>query len=125
MLLKKLRPLRRGDAILVNGVATGLGSIIAQWAKHLQAVVIGTVNSEGDVERAKKNGCNEVIILNQAYGFADEVRELTSGEGVAVVFDLVGKITLVDFVHSLAPKGMLVSLGSNAPVLNLKDLAGN
>lgn len=125
MLLKKLCPLRRSDAVLVNGVATGLGSIISQWAKHLKAVVIGTVNSEGDVERAQKNGCNEVIFVNQGYGFADEVKELTSGEGVTVAFDLEGKSNSVDVVHSLAPKGMLVSLGCNAPVLNLRELAGS
>ena len=130
MVLKRLFPVRRGYTIVVNSVATGLGSVIAQWAKHINAVVIGIVSSEDDVELAKKNGCNEVVV-NRAevgYSFADEVRELTSGEGVDAVFDLVGKRAFVDSLHCLAPKGMFVSLGAtsgDAPVLNFKELAGN
>ncbi|KAG0614594.1 hypothetical protein M758_6G188800 [Ceratodon purpureus] len=129
MALKKLFPLRRGDPIVVNNLATGLGSVIAQWAKHLKAVVIGIVSSEDDVEHAKKNGCNEVVVHRAeiGYGFADEVRELTSGDGVAAVFDLVGKSSFTDALLCLAPKGMYISLGAtagDAPVLNFKDLAG-
>lgn len=128
MLLKKLNTIRRGDAILVHSAASGLGSIIAQWAKHLGAFVIGTVNSENDVERARKNGCNKVVVESGSCDFADEVRELTAGEGVVVVFDLIGKATFMGSLDCLAPKGMLVSLGAtggDAPVLNFKDLAGN
>ncbi|KAG0627842.1 hypothetical protein M758_2G232000 [Ceratodon purpureus] len=129
MLLKKLRPIRHGDAILVHNVESGLGSIIAQWAKHLEAFVIGTVSSENDVERARKNaGCSEVVVVKSGCcDFADEVKELTAGEGVAVVFDLVGKSTFMGSLDCLAPKGMLVSLGAtggDAPMLNFKDLAG-
>ena len=129
MVLKKLNPIRPGDTILVHNVASGLGSIISQWAKHLEAFVIGTVSSENDVERAEKNGCNEVVVIkSDSCDFADEVRELTAGEGVALVLDLVGKSTFMASLDCLALKGMLVCLvatGGDAPVLNFKDLAGN
>jgi NADPH2:quinone reductase len=131
MTLKKLKPLRRGDAVLVRNVTSGLGSIIAQWAKHSQAFVIGTVSSKDRVEHAKNNGCHEVLVnrdeASSQCGFADEVRELTSGEGVDVAFDLIGNNTFMASLDCLAPKGMLVSLGAkggDAPVLNLNDLAG-
>ncbi|XP_024385859.1 uncharacterized protein [Physcomitrium patens] len=130
MTLKKLKPLRRGDAVLVRNVTSGLGSIIAQWAKHFQAFVIGTVSSEDRVEHAKNNGCREVLVnrdeASSQCGFADEVRELTSGEGVDVAFDSIGNNTFMASLDCLAPKGMLVSLGAkggDAPVLNLNYLA--
>jgi NADPH2:quinone reductase len=129
VLLKKLNPVRHGDAVLVHNAASGLGSILAQWAKHVKAFVIGTVASEDDVGRAGANGCNEVVVVKPgSCVFADEVRELTAGEGVAVVFDLVGKSTFMASLDCLASKGMLVSLGAtggDAPILNFKDLAGN
>ena len=130
MLLKKVCTLHRADTILVHNAASGVGALISQWADALRAIVIGTVGSRDDVERAEKNGCKEVVLRtdNGSSGFADDVRELTGGEGVAVVFDMVGKSTFTGSLDCLAPKGLLVSLGAtegDAPVLNFKDVAGD
>lgn len=126
MLWKRLNPLRRGDAILVHNVVSGLGSIIAQWARHLEAFVIGAVTSEKHVKRAEASGCNEAVVLEagSCNAFVDQVREFTAGEGAAVVVDLVGKGTFMASLDCLAPKGVLISLGGDAPVVNFKDLTG-
>jgi len=126
MLWKRLNPLRRGDAILVHNVVSGLGSIIAQWARHLEAFVMGAVTSEKHVKRAQASGCNEVVVLEagSCNAFVDLVREFTAGEGAAVVVDLIGKGTFMASLDCLAPKGVLINLGGDAPVVNFKDLAG-
>jgi len=130
MLLKKVCTLHRSDTILVHNAASGVGALISQWADALRAIVIGTVGSRDDVERAEKNGCKEVVLRTDdgCSGFVDDVKELTGGEGVAVVFDMVGKSTFTGSLDCLASKGMLVSLGAtegDAPVLNFKDVAGD
>lgn len=124
MLFKKLRPSNGRDVTLVHGAGTGLGTILTQIAKHMKATVIGTVDSEAEVEAANGRGCDEAIDVSDGSGWGDGVWEMTDCNGVDVVIDLVGLTDFEDVLNLLAPKGTLVCLGNQTPVLNFKQLAG-
>ncbi len=115
-LLRRTYRVRRGDAILVHAAAGGVGLILIQWAKALGAKVIGVVGSEAKAELVRKHGCRHVLISGRA-PLPESVRKLTRGEGVAVVYDSVGKDTFMDSLDCLRPLGMMVSYGnaSGAP----------
>ena len=109
-LLRHTFPVRRGDQILIHAAAGGVGLIACQWAKALGATVIGTVSTEAKAELARKNGCDHVILYSRE-DVAKRVREIT-GEGVAVVFDGVGKDTFMGSLDSLRPRGTMVTFGN-------------
>ena len=100
-----------GDAILVHAAAGGVGLILCQWAKHLGAMVIGTVGTEQKAEVARAHGCDATIVY-RTEDFVGAVRRLTQGNGVAAVFDSVGKDTFEKSLRCLAPRGLLVSFGT-------------
>lgn len=102
---------KAGDAILVHAAAGGVGLILCQWAKHLGAMVIGTVGTEQKAEVARAHGC-EATIVYSTEDFVGAVRRLTQGKGVAAVFDSVGKDTFEKSLRCLAPRGLLVSFGT-------------
>ena len=102
---------KAGDAILVHAAAGGVGLILCQWAKHLGAMVIGTVGTEQKAEVARAHGCDATIVYSTE-DFVDAVRRLTQGNGVAAVFDSVGKDTFEKSLRCLAPRGLLVSFGT-------------
>jgi NADPH2:quinone reductase len=102
---------RPGDIVLVHAAAGGVGVLLCQWARHLGATVIGTVGSDAKAEIARAHGCQHVIIHSRG-DFAAEVRRLTGGKGVPVVYDAVGKDTFEGSLRSLAPRGLLVSFGT-------------
>ena len=110
-LLRKTYRVQPGDAILVHAAAGGVGLIACQWAKALGATVIGTVGSTAKAELAKAHGCDHVINYSTE-NFPQRVRELTGGEGVAVVYDGVGKDTFAGSLDSLRTMGMMVSYGN-------------
>jgi NADPH:quinone reductase len=110
-LLRRTFAVKPGDTILFHAAAGGVGLIATQWAKHLGATVIGTVGSQEKAELAKKNGCDHVILYREE-DVAKRVREITTGEGVPVVYDGVGKATFQGSLDSLKPFGVLVSFGS-------------
>ncbi len=99
--------------ILFHAAAGAVGTIACQWASDLGATVIGTVGSEEKMARARDNGCAHVINYRRE-NFVDRVRELTGGEGVAVVYDSVGKDTFPGSLDCLAPMGMWVSFGQSS-----------
>jgi NADPH2:quinone reductase len=109
-LLRHTFPVKRGDQILIHAAAGGVGLIACQWAKALGATVIGTVSTEAKAELARKNGCDHVILYSRE-DVAKRVREIT-GEGVAVVFDGVGKDTFMGSLDSLRPRGTMVTFGN-------------
>ncbi|MGQ0674982.1 MAG: quinone oxidoreductase family protein [Rhodospirillales bacterium] len=120
-LCKRTYRVKKGDAVLVHAAAGGVGQILAQWAKHLGARVIGTVGSEAKAALAKKAGCKDVIVLGQGK-FSDKVKELTKGAGVPVVYDGIGKDTFMDSLDCLGPFGLMVSYGNASgpvPPVNL------
>jgi NADPH2:quinone reductase len=101
----------RGETILFHAAAGGLGQIFCQWAKSLGCTVIGTVGSDAKAPLAKKNGCDHVINYTKE-NFAQKVLEITSGVGVPVVYDGVGKSTLEGSLKSLKVRGTMVSFGN-------------
>jgi NADPH:quinone reductase len=104
---------KRGDTLLVHAAAGGVGSIVCQWASHLGATVIGTVGSEDKAAFAAERGCRHPILYRKE-DIAAKVRELTSGEGVAAVYDSIGKDTFMKSLDCLRPLGTMVSFGQSS-----------
>jgi len=110
-LLRRTYAVKHGDTILFHAAAGGVGLIACQWAKHLGATVIGTVGSAEKVELAKSHGCAHVLNV-RSEDWVKRVRELTSGAGVPVVYDSVGKDTWSGSLDCLAIRGTMVSFGN-------------
>jgi NADPH2:quinone reductase len=110
-LMRRVWPLKAGDAILLHAAAGGVGLIVSQWAKLLGVTVIGTVSSEAKAEVARAHGCAHVINYREE-NVAKRVRELTNGAGVTVVYDSVGKDTFAASLDSLKRRGLLVCVGT-------------
>jgi NADPH:quinone reductase len=110
-LLKRTYPVKRGETILFHAAAGGVGQIACQWAKHLGATVIGTVGNIDKIAQAKTNGCDHVIV-SKTNDIAKRVRELTGGKGVPVVYDSVGKDTVMASLDSLSVRGLFVTFGN-------------
>jgi NADPH:quinone reductase len=119
-LIRATYKVKRGETILLNAAAGGVGLILSQWAKALGAKVIGTVGSDAKIEIAKAHGCSHVI-NSTTEDVAARVREITKGVGVPVVYDGVGQATLMSSLNSLRPRGLLVSYGNaSGPVKNFE-----
>jgi NADPH2:quinone reductase len=109
-------PLKPGHTVLVHAAAGGVGLLLVQAAKHLGARVLGTVSTDEKARAATEAGADAIILYNEM-DFAAEVKRLTEGRGVDVVYDSVGKSTYEKSIASLAPRGMLVLFGnSSGPV---------
>ncbi len=105
--------LRPGHTALVHAGAGGLGLLLTQMAKRRGARVFTTVSTEAKALLSHEAGADEVILYTQKE-FKDEVRRLTSGAGVDVVYDSVGKTTFEKSLDSLRPRGMLVLYGASS-----------
>jgi NADPH2:quinone reductase len=110
-LMRCIYPFEAGETILLHAAAGGVGLIVAQWAKLLGLRVIGTVSTEEKAAVARAHGCDEVINYSHE-DVAARVREMTSGEGVSVVFDSVGKSTFMASLDSLRRRGLMVCVGT-------------
>ncbi|PHS78714.1 MAG: quinone oxidoreductase [Rhodospirillaceae bacterium] len=110
-LLRRTYTVKAGDTILMHAAAGGVGLIVCQWAKHLGATVIGTVGSQEKAELARAHGCDHTILYREE-NFKDRVQEITSGKGVNVVYDSIGKDTFMDSLDCLKPLGMMVTFGN-------------
>src|SRR5580692_66068 len=106
-LIRRTYRVQRGDTILVHAAAGGVGLILCQWAKALGAKVIGVVGSEAKAELARKHGCKLVLISGQDE-IVPSVKKFTKGQGVAAVYDSVGKDTFIESLDSLRPLGVMV-----------------
>jgi len=120
-LLHRTFRVQPGQTILVHSAAGGVGLIMCQWASHMGATVIGVVSSEAKAELAKANGAAHVII-GHAHLAAD-VKRLTHGAMVPVVYDAVGKDTFNASLDCLAPLGMMVNYGAASGPIPPFDLA--
>ena len=121
-LLNRTYAVRPGDDILFHAAAGGVGLIACQWAKWIGATVIGTVSTREKADLAAAHGCDHPIILGEA-GFAEQVREITGGKGVRVVYDSVGKDSFEGSLDCLAPRGMMVSFGQSSGPVAAFDLS--
>ena len=116
-LFRQVYPLKGGETILYHAAAGGVGLIACQWAKALGVTMIGTVSTDQKAEIARAHGCAHTIVTSRE-NIAERVREITGGKGVPVVYDSVGKDTLMASLDSLQPRGALVSNGtSSGPVV--------
>lgn len=120
-LLRQTFVVKPGNTILFHAAAGGVGLIAGQWAKHLGATVIGTAGSEEKVTLAKAHGYDHVINY-RTENFVERVRELTGGEGVDVVYDLVGRDTYMGSLDVLKPLGMFACFGQSSGVIPAFDL---
>ncbi|SFQ50212.1 NADPH2:quinone reductase [Amycolatopsis arida] len=110
-LVASTHPVREGDAVLVHAAAGGVGLLLTQLAKARGARVLGTVSTAEKAELAREAGVDEVIRYDEV-DFAEEVRRLTGGEGVAVAYDGVGRSTVDGSLASLRVRGMLALFGA-------------
>jgi NADPH2:quinone reductase len=116
-LFRQVYPLKGGETILYHAAAGGVGLVACQWARAIGVTMIGTVSTDEKAEIAKAHGCTHTIITSRE-DIAKRVRELTGGKGVPVVYDSVGKDTLMASLDSLQVRGTLVSNGtSSGPVV--------
>lgn len=110
-LIRRIHPVKAGETILFHAAAGGVGQIACQWAKHLGATVIGSTTSPEKVALAKANGCAHVINTKHV-GWEKQVREITMGKGVPVVYDSIGKDTFLAGLDCLQPRGIMVTYGN-------------
>ncbi len=120
-LLRRTYHVQPGDTILIHAAAGGVGLLVCQWAKALGATVIGTVGSDEKAALAKAHGCDHPIVYTREK-FLDRVKEITGGEGVAVVYDSIGKDTYLDSLACLRPLGLLALFGQSSGPVPLFDL---
>lgn len=111
-LIKTTYAVGRGTIVLLYGVAGALGAIIAPWAVSLGARVIGVVSRESSIERALAAGCSDALVWSE--DLPRQVRELTNGHGVDVVYDGIGKRTFEASLNSLRTRGTMVSIGASS-----------
>jgi NADPH:quinone reductase len=102
-------PVRSGDDVLIHAAAGGVGLLLTQIAKMKGARVIATTSGGEKAELARGAGADDVIGYE---GFGERVRELTGGEGVAVVYDGVGQATFDESLASVRARGTMVLFGA-------------
>ena len=109
-------PLKTGDTCLVHAAAGGVGLLLCQIARMRGARVIGTVSTDEKAKLAREAGADQVILYTKQ-DFEVEVKRITGGKGLQVVFDSVGKTTFDKGFNCLAPRGMMVLYGqSSGPI---------
>ena len=108
--------LKAGQTALVHAGAGGVGLLLTQIATRLGAKVITTVSTKEKAELSREAGASEVILYTEQ-DFEAEVKRITGGKGVDVVYDSVGKTTFEKSLNCLRPRGMLALFGaSSGPV---------
>jgi NADPH:quinone reductase len=109
-------PLKAGDTALVHAGAGGVGLLLTQMAVKIGARVISTVSTPAKAELSREAGASDVILYTEQ-DFEAEVKRLTNGKGVDVVYDSVGKTTFEKSLNCLRPRGLMALFGaSSGPV---------
>ena len=118
--------LKNADTALVHAAAGGVGLLLTQMAARMGVRVIATVSTQAKAELAREAGAHEVILYSEQ-DFEAEVKRLTNGKGVDVVYDSVGKTTFERSLNCLRPRGLLALFGASSgpvPAFDLIQLAG-
>ena len=110
-LIHRTYAVKPGETVLWHAAAGGVGLIACQWLKAKGVTVIGTVGSDEKAALAKAHGCDHVIVYTRE-NFAERVKAITGGKGLAVVYDSVGKTTWDGSLDCLRPLGLMVSFGN-------------
>ena len=113
--------IQKGDDVLIHAGAGGVGLLLTQMAKMRGARVFTTVSTEEKAALSRAAGADEVILYTQQ-DFAAEVKRLTGGKGVAVVYDSVGKTTFDQSLECLHPRGLLALFGGSSGAVPPFDL---
>ena len=106
-------PLERGKRCLIHAAAGGVGLLLCQIAKKRGAWIVGTTSTPEKAQLAREAGADDVILYTQQ-DFVAEVKRLTNGEGVNVVYDSVGKTTFDGSLDCLKRRGMMVLFGQSS-----------
>ncbi len=115
-LVNDAHKLKAGETALVHAAAGGVGLLLVQLAHAIGARMIGTASSDDKAKLAREAGADEVIVFTRQ-DFEAEVKRLTGGKGVDVVYDGVGKATFEKNLNVMGLRGMLVLYGmSSGPV---------
>jgi NADPH2:quinone reductase len=112
-LMREAYFVKKGDWVLVHAAAGGVGLCFCQLLKAVGARVIGTASTADKIELAKKNGAEFMINYKEEKDFVGKVKEITRGEGVAVVFDSTGKDQFENDLEVVARNGTVVSYGNS------------
>jgi NADPH2:quinone reductase len=110
-LLHEFRRPKQGDTVLIHAAAGGMGLLLVQWARHLGARVFGTVSTDEKAKAAREAGTTEVIFYTRQ-DFVAEIKRLTSGRGVDLIVDGVGKTTFPGDLEAVALRGHIVIFGA-------------
>ena len=113
-------PLKKGDTCLVHAAAGGVGLILCQIARLRGAKVIGTVSTDEKAKLAREAGADETILYTRQ-DFAAEVKRITGGKGLQVVYDSVGKDTWEGSINCLAPRGLIALYGQSSGPIGMID----
>jgi NADPH2:quinone reductase len=105
--------LKSGDTCLIHAASGGVGHLLVQIAKRQGAHVIATVGNDEKADLARRAGADDVILYTQQ-DFIAEVKRLTGGRGVPVVYDSVGKDSFVGSLDCLRPLGRMVLFGQSS-----------
>ena len=119
-------PLKAGNTALIHAGAGGVGLLLTQMAVRIGARVIATVSTPAKAELSREAGASEVILYTEQ-DFEAEVKRITGGKGVDVVYDSVGKTTFEGSLNCLRPRGLLALFGASSgpvPPFNLIQLSG-
>jgi NADPH:quinone reductase len=109
-------PLKAGETVLVHAGAGGVGLLLTQMATHIGAHVISTVSTPAKAELSREAGASDVILYTEQ-NFETEVKRITGGKGVDVVYDSVGRTTFDQSLNCLRPRGLMALFGaSSGPV---------
>lgn len=125
MLTRTVGRIGPSSKVLIHGAAGGMGLLLCQWASNLGALVIGTVRTDEQAQRALRAGCNDIIYYKQDT-VHERVHELTLGQGVDTVYDGVGKETFEESLRSLTMCSHLINYGQTSggvPPVELSRLA--
>lgn len=120
MLVKRVHAIKPGDVALVQGATGGVGLLVAEWARALGATVIATASSDQKARSLRARGFDHVLSSDSAT-FVEQIRDLTGGQGVDVVYEMVGKTTFASSIEVLRKGGSFVHLGSASGEPEAKD----
>jgi NADPH2:quinone reductase len=115
-------PLRNGHTALIHAVAGGVGLLLAQIAHQMGARVVGTASTEEKAALALEAGADHVIRYDQV-DFESELKAITGGSGVDVVYDSVGQATFQKGLNCLKRRGMMVLFGQSSGAVPPLDLS--
>jgi len=106
-------PLKAGETALVHAGAGGVGLLLTQMATRIGARVIATVSTPAKAELSREAGASDVILYTEQ-DFEAEVKRLTGGKGVDIVYDSVGKTTFEQSLNCLRPRGLMALFGASS-----------